>query len=72
MTIIKGALDMRNKKVSSVMTPLDSVYMLSWQQKLDKDTIRYVSNIYTRDTNNLKIDLRIGSFSDTNLSGHSG
>lgn len=42
ITIIKGALDLKNKKVASCMTPLDSVFMLPVEQKLDKETLKMV------------------------------
>lgn len=36
MTIIKGALDMKEKTVGAVMTKFDSVYMIDVHTKLDK------------------------------------
>ena len=41
-TIIKGALDMKNKKATSIMTPLDSVFMLHSDMKINKDTLKMV------------------------------
>lgn len=41
--IIQGALEMRNKTVEDDYTPLDSVYMLDINRKLDKVTMKEIS-----------------------------
>ncbi|XP_074625391.1 uncharacterized protein LOC141883712 [Acropora palmata] len=41
--IIQGALEMRNKTVEDDYTPLDSVYMLDINRKLDKATMKEIS-----------------------------
>lgn len=41
--IIQGALEMRNKTVADDYTPLHSVYMLDINRKLDKDTMKEIS-----------------------------
>jgi len=41
-TIIKGALDMKNKKVTSCMTPLESVFMLPIEQKINKEILKMI------------------------------
>ncbi|XP_078375515.1 uncharacterized protein LOC144658892 isoform X2 [Oculina patagonica] len=41
--IIQGALEMRNKTVQDKYTPLDSVFMLEANGKLDRDTMREIS-----------------------------
>jgi len=42
MTIIKGALDMKHKKVTAVMTPLSSVFMIPIELAFTKETLRMI------------------------------
>ncbi|ORZ39645.1 hypothetical protein BCR44DRAFT_1412039 [Catenaria anguillulae PL171] len=39
VTIIKAVLDLRDKSVASIMTPLEHVYMLNWDELLDEDKV---------------------------------
>ena len=44
-TIIRGALDMRQKTVKMCMTPLEKVFMLEKNMKLDQPLLQQVSDI---------------------------
>ncbi|KAL7754120.1 cell agglutination protein Mam3 [Sorochytrium milnesiophthora] len=37
VTIIKAVLDLRDKSVKNIMTPLEDVYMVNWDQMLDHE-----------------------------------
>jgi len=42
-TIMKGALDMKDKTAMDVMTPLEKVFMLRVDQKLDQDVVQQIA-----------------------------
>lgn len=44
-TIIKGALDLKEKNAMMVMTPLDKVFMMEASMHLTKDTLEQVSPV---------------------------
>jgi metal transporter CNNM len=44
-TIIKGALDMKNKKATACMTPLESVFMLHSEVVINKETLSMVRKV---------------------------
>lgn len=44
MNIISGALQLRKKTVTSVMTKLEDVYMLSYDAILDFETVSEIMN----------------------------
>lgn len=41
--IVKSALEMRDKVVENIMTPLESVFMLDLQQNIDRKVMNEVS-----------------------------
>ncbi|RWS24483.1 metal transporter CNNM4-like protein [Leptotrombidium deliense] len=58
--VIQGALEYNRKTVSSVMTPLDQVYMISASEKLDKETVSEIAQrgysripIYSKERSNV-------------------
>ncbi|KAI9137430.1 hypothetical protein BKA69DRAFT_1032612 [Paraphysoderma sedebokerense] len=42
VTIIKAALDLREKTVGQIMTPLDDVFMVNWDQVLDYKVMHFI------------------------------
>jgi len=74
MTIIKGALDMRQKTVKDITKALDSVFMLNYQLRMDRQTMAKVKQeghsrvpVYEVNSQNIKGILLVKSLLFVNL-----
>lgn len=39
---MEGALKLHDRKIKDIMTPIKKVYMLSWNEYLNKETIKNI------------------------------
>eukprot|EP01118_Nematostelium_gracile_P013181 TRINITY_DN4951_c0_g1_i1.p1 TRINITY_DN4951_c0_g1~~TRINITY_DN4951_c0_g1_i1.p1 ORF type:complete len:478 (-),score=117.32 TRINITY_DN4951_c0_g1_i1:11-1378(-) len=74
MTIIRGAIDLKHKKVSQFMTPLEKVFMLDLQSLLNEDTLSAIREsghsripVYSEKRTNIKGILLVKSLLFLNM-----